>query len=171
MSGPLDPLASLVPHLEAWWGTIGTIAALIGLALAVKGLAGLAGRPDGRRRGAFLALVSGILLLNLPELLDVLSGTILGRDSAEVLSYRPPDHPAAGLMRLVFLAVALVGLIGTARGVYILGLPGGEGGGLPRALVHLAGGILCLNLPEFLRLLAASLGGEVEALVAAIVGG
>jgi hypothetical protein len=147
--------------------------ALIGLALVVKGLAGLAGlaaRPDGRRLGAFLALASGILLINFPELLDALSQTILGRDSADALSYRPPANPAAGYLRLVFLVVAIVGLVGVARGVYILRLTGGEGGGLPRALVHMVGGILCLNLPEFLRLLAASVGGEVEALVSAIIG-
>ncbi|MDR2368431.1 MAG: hypothetical protein LBF58_10070 [Deltaproteobacteria bacterium] len=165
-----DILANLIPHLEPWWGTLGVIVALIGLTLTVKGLAGLANRPRGGARMAFVTLLSGILLLNAPEFMDVLAQTLFSRDSADVLSYRPPAHAASGIFRLVVLVVGLTGVIGVARGIYILRLSGGEGGGLPRALVHIAGGILCVNLVEFLRLLAASLGGEAESIVTSVIG-
>lgn len=166
-----DLLQNLIPHLEAWWGPITLIAAAIGLALAVSGLTGLALGNGERRWKAFASLLSGVLLINLPELMDVLSQTILSADSASPLSYAAPrNHPAGNLVRVSVLVIGLVGLIGVARGVYLLRLAPAEGGGPARALVHLIGGILCVNLVEFLKLLAASLGGEVEAIIATIVG-
>jgi hypothetical protein len=165
-----DILSNLIPHLEAWWSVLGVIIAFIGLALLVKGLLGLASRVQGGPKSAFVTLICGIVLINAPEFMDVLAQSLFNNDSAQVLSYRPPNHAASGLFRLVVLVVGLTGMIGVARGVYILRLSGGEGGGLPRALVHIAGGILCVNLVDFLRLLAASLGGEVQSIVTSILG-
>lgn len=166
-----DILANLVPHLEVWWGVLLVIITMIGLALTVSGLLGLASaRPGGGGKKAFLTLLAGAVLLNAPELLDALSQTLLGGDSADLLSYRPPAHAAAGYLRVAVLAVGLVGLVGVARGVCILRLTGGEGGGLPRALAHIVGGVLCVNLTEFLKILAATFGGDVEAVVSALVG-
>jgi hypothetical protein len=167
MNSP-DIFSNLIPHLESWWNVLGIIIALIGLSLTIMGLLGLA-KGDGRKT-SFLTLMAGILLLNAPEFMDVLAQSLFSRNSAEVLSYRPPAQAASGLLRLVFLVVALTGIIGVARGIYILRLTGGEGGGLPRALVHITGGILCVNLVEFLKILAVSLGGEVESIVTAIIG-
>jgi hypothetical protein len=165
-----DLLANLAPHLEAWWGVITALGALAGLCLAISGLAGLAGRGGRGRARALTTLLSGVLLLNLPEVLDVLSRTLVGTDAADVLSYRPPAAEGGSLVRVAVLALGLTGLVGVARGLYLLGLGPAEGGGLPRALVHLAGGILCVNFVEFVKILASSLGGEVQALVEAVVG-
>ncbi|MDR0622661.1 MAG: hypothetical protein LBJ61_12435 [Deltaproteobacteria bacterium] len=165
-----DLFANLIPHLEAWWGVLGLIVAMLGLFLVVKGLMGLAQRPQGGVKLAFLTLLCGVILLNTPEFMDVLAQSLFGGNSADVLSYRPPNHAASGLFRLVVLVVGLTGVIGVARGVYLLRLTAGEGGGTARALVHIAGGILCVNLVDFLRLLATSLGGEVESIVASILG-
>jgi hypothetical protein len=165
-----DILANLIPHLETWWGVLGVIVSLVGLTLAVKGLAGLAGRGQGGPGAAFLTLLSGIILLNAPEFMDALAQSLFGRDSAEVLSYRPPNHAASGILRLVVLVVGLTGVIGLARGVWLLRVAEERGGGLPRALVHIVGGVLCVNLVELLGLLAASLGGEVESLVSSVLG-
>jgi uncharacterized membrane protein len=165
-----DILANLIPHLESWWTVLTVIVSLIGLALLVIGLLGLSKVQAEGKKKAFLTLLAGVLLLNSPEFMDVLAQSLFSHDSAEVLSYRPPTGAAAGLIRLAVLVVGLVGLIGVARGIYLLKLAPGEGGGVPRALVHIIGGILCVNLVEFLRLLAASLGGEVESIVSAILG-
>ena len=167
----VDILSSLAPHLAAWWTPITLIAAAAGLWLSISGLMALASERPGSKGRALAALVSGVLLLNLPDLMDALRQTLLSADSASPLSYAAPmGHPAGSLVRVVVLAIGLVGLVGVARGVYLLRLSPSEGGGVPRALVHLAGGILCVNLTEFLRLLAASLGGDAQALVEAIVG-
>ncbi|MDR2386801.1 MAG: hypothetical protein LBE80_04345 [Deltaproteobacteria bacterium] len=165
-----DLLTNLIPHLESWWSVLGLIITFIGLALLVKGLIGLASRVQGGSKGAFLTLLCGVILINCPEFMDVLAQSLFNQNSAQVLSYRPPNHAASGLFRLVVLVVGLTGMIGLARGVYILRLTGGEGGGLPRALVHIAGGILCVNLVDFLRILAVSLGGEVQSVVTSILG-
>ncbi|MDR3135651.1 MAG: hypothetical protein LBU69_06120 [Deltaproteobacteria bacterium] len=165
-----DIFANLIPHLESWWAVLVAIISLIGLCLVIKGLMGLSGRPREKAKRAFLTLLSGIILLNSPEFMDILAQTLFSQDSAEILSYRPPGHAGSGIIRLVVLVVGLTGLIGIARGVYILRLTGGEGGGLPRALAHIAGGILCVNLVDFLRLLAFSLGGEIESIVSSVVG-
>jgi hypothetical protein len=132
----------------------------------------LSGRPAGGRTKGFLSLLAGVLLLNFPELLDVLAQTFFGHGSDDVLSYRAPGGAggAASFIRLAFLVIALTGLIGVARGVYILRLTGGEAGGLPRALAHIVGGVLCVNIVPFLKILAASLGGDVEAVISALIG-
>jgi hypothetical protein len=120
---------------------------------------------------AFITLVAGTLMLNAPSVLDAFSQTFFNQPSAEVLSYRPPEtNPASGYLRLVVLMVALTGLIGVARGLYLMRLSAGEGGGLARAIVHIVGGILCINLVEFIKLLGASLGVDVEVLVSSLLG-
>ncbi|MDR1486765.1 MAG: hypothetical protein LBT62_02045 [Deltaproteobacteria bacterium] len=166
-----DLLLNLIPHLETWWGVLEVIVAAIGLFLVVSGLVGLSGRQDGGKKRALLTLIAGTLMLNAPSLLDAFAQTLFTQNSAEVLSYHPPDsNPASGYIRLAVLAVALTGLIGVARGLYLMRLSPGEGGGLARALVHMTGGVICVNLVEFLKLLAASLGGDVEILVTSILG-
>jgi hypothetical protein len=167
----LDALANLASHLEAWWTPIISLAALIGLWLTATGLIALSSKSQGGRGRALAALASGALLVNLPELMDALSQTLLSNDSLSPLSYAAPkSHSASSLVKAAVLAIGLVGLIGVARGAYLLRLAPAEGGGLPRALVHMAGGVVCVNLPEFLRILAAALGGDAQALVASIVG-
>jgi hypothetical protein len=165
-----DFFTNLIPHLEAWWPVLVVIIALIGLVMTVSGLAKLTRRSQSGRRKAFMILLAGVLLLNAPEFLDVLTRTIFAQDAVGALSYRPPANVASGIIRLVVLVVAITGLIGVARGIHILSRSTEGGGGLSRALVHIVGGILCVNLPTFLRILAASLGGEVGSIVSAIVG-
>ncbi|MDR1657736.1 MAG: hypothetical protein LBT47_09310 [Deltaproteobacteria bacterium] len=166
----MDIFNNLIAHLEIWWGVVETIVAAIGLFLVVKGLAGLTDSGSRQRHQALIAIVAGILMLNFSVFSDALARTIFGTDSSEILSYRPPTEVGTDIIRFVFVAVGLTGLVGVGRGLYILRLSPGDGGGLARALVHLAGGILCLNLPEFLRILASSFGGEVEVFITSVIG-
>jgi hypothetical protein len=147
------------------------MAALVGLWLTVSGLMALSSKSQGGRGRALAALASGALLVNLPELIDALSQTLFSADSLSPLAYSAPKgHSAGSLVKVSVLAIGLIGLIGVARGAYLLRLSPAEGGGLPRALVHMIGGVVCVNLTEFLRLLAAALGGDAQALLASIVG-
>jgi hypothetical protein len=66
--------------------------------------------------------------------------------------------------------VALAGLLGIGRGLVLLqAVPHGQGQ-LGRAMTHLAGGILCVNLVPALKVLGASLGPDILGLVEAVLG-
>jgi hypothetical protein len=138
--------------------------------MIVKGLIRLTGRTGlDYRRGA-ITFISGILMLNLSVFSDVLARSLFGTDPAGILSYRPQVSSGSEIIRFVLLAVGLTGLIGVGRGLFLLRLTPPEGGGLARAIVHMIGGILCMNFAEFLRILASGFGGEVEILITSVIG-
>ncbi|MDR1546039.1 MAG: hypothetical protein LBU12_04880 [Deltaproteobacteria bacterium] len=164
-----DVLNRLASHLEVWRGVTFLLIEAMGLWLFVSGLMALAGREQSRGR-VCATLAAGALMLNVPGLLDALAQTFFAQNSAQALSYHPPAHAAASYVRFAVLLVNLTGLAGVGRGLYLLKRTAGEGGGLPRALVHIVGGVLCVNIVEFIKLLAVSAGGQVEAVTNAVLG-
>jgi hypothetical protein len=165
-------LANLTPHLQAWWGAATALLCLAGLAIAVRGVASLArtGGRAGSWGAAAFAVGSGILLLNLPGLLDSLAESLFGHGSAQGLSYRPPEHPARHYVQFAVHLLALTGLCGVARGILLLKDSPDRPGQTGRALVHILGGILCVNFPATLRAIGSSLGPDVLSVVTAVIG-
>ncbi|MDR2611360.1 MAG: hypothetical protein LBG06_00435 [Deltaproteobacteria bacterium] len=169
-----DMLANLIPHLQGWWGALSAALCLAGLAIVVCGVASLArGAACGRARpwaAAAFAVGAGILLVNLPGFLDSLAQSVFGHASVQGLSYRPPEHPARHYVQFAVHLLALVGLAGVGRGLLLLRDSPERPGQLGRALVHIAGGTLCVNFVPTLRILGRSLGQDVASVIAAITG-
>ncbi|MDR2459961.1 MAG: hypothetical protein LBE38_04135 [Deltaproteobacteria bacterium] len=165
-------LSNVLPHLSGWWNAIVVIFYLLGLSLFLFSLARLAA-TDGRKRPwgeLILTLGAGVLLINTPQLLDALASSLFGHSSVKSLSYTPPEHPARVYVQFAFHLIALVGLIGVGRGIILLKDFTIRPGQLGRALTHIFGGILCINLLSTLKMLARTMGGDVESFVTKIIG-
>ena len=165
-------IESLLPHLQAWWGTITVILTLCGFILFFSVLAGMGSRrPGGRPAGRqILALICAAFLINSHGFLDVLASTLFGGSSVTSLSYRAPAHPARQYIQFAVYLTALVGLIGIGRGILILKDYDREPGRLGTALAHIFGGILCVNLVTTLKVIGRSMGREVLDLITAVTG-
>ncbi|MDR1041839.1 MAG: hypothetical protein LBR80_17085 [Deltaproteobacteria bacterium] len=165
-------LANLTPHLQGWWGAVTAILCLCGFAIVVGGIVALA--RTGGRAGAWGAVAfaagAGALLVNLPGFLDSLALSIFGHGSVQGLDYRPPEHPARHYVRFAVHMLALVGLVGVGRGLFLLKDSPQRPGQLGRALVHIFGGILCVNFTATLRIIGTSLGPDALGVITAITG-
>ena len=67
----------------------------------------------------------------------------------------------ASFMRSCFLIVQLIGTISFIRGLVILSRLGersGQGDTLSKGLTHVIGGILCINIYQFVQVIAATFG-------------
>ncbi|MDR1165836.1 MAG: hypothetical protein LBO66_08220 [Deltaproteobacteria bacterium] len=164
-------LANILPSLANWWTAIVAILTLAGFALFLSGLLKLANQGRGISFGSiFLTLLAGILLINLPAFLDSLALSLFGEGSVQSLSYKAPDHPARFYIQFAVYLVALVGLVGIGRGLILLKNSPERPGLMGRALVHIFGGILCVNLVTTLKFMAQSLGGDAMDIVLSIFG-
>ncbi|MDR1038081.1 MAG: hypothetical protein LBT40_16415 [Deltaproteobacteria bacterium] len=165
-------LTTLTSHLQGWWGVVTALLCLAGFAITVVSVASIARRGGAAARwGAVaFALAAGVLLLNLPGLLDSLAYSLFGHGSVQGLSYSPPEHAASDYVRFAIHLLALVGLVGLGRGVLLLKDAPDRPGQMGRALTHIAGGILCVNFPATLKIIARSLGTDVVGIVAVITG-
>ncbi|MGL4208170.1 MAG: hypothetical protein ACRCTY_02155 [Candidatus Adiutrix sp.] len=165
-------LSNAMPHLQVWWGYIIIMIYVAGLACIVSALFKFS---NSKQQGAYgktlLSLLVGVLLLNIRPFLDSLAYTVFNSPSAQSMSYVPPAHEGQIYVQFAVYVVGVVGLLAVARGVLILRRTDSTGNGeIGRALIHFAGGILCVNLPEFLRIIGATLGSEVSQTVNALIG-
>jgi hypothetical protein len=165
-------LATLTPHLQGWWGAVTALLCLAGFAITVMSVAALArgGGRAGRWGAAVFAAAAGVLLVNLPGFLDSLAATLFGHGSVQGLTYSPPEHPARHYVRFAVHLLALVGLVGVGRGILLLKDAPDRPGQLGRALVHIAGGILCVNFTATLKIIGRSLGSDVLGVITAVTG-
>jgi hypothetical protein len=164
-------IESLIPHLSIWWGTIKALITLAGFILFFWTLLQMSGNRERRSWGRHIfALVAAVLLININPLLDSLARSLFGTDSIQSLSYQPPEHPARFYIQFAIYLIAIIGLIGIARGILLLKDSGSQPGRLSVALVHIFGGILCVNLVTTLKVMGRSLGREVLELITIITG-
>jgi hypothetical protein len=165
-------LTNILPPLDSWWGTIVVILRVLGFGLFLKGIFGLASGERGRKSAGnlIMTMAAGILLLNTPLLLDGLAATIFGSVSPSSLSYAAPEHPARVYVQFAVHLIAVLGLVGVGRGIIILKDGASRPGELGRALAHVIGGSLCVNLVTTLRFLGNSFGGGMRGVMDAILG-
>jgi hypothetical protein len=164
-------IANVLPHIQAWWGAITAVLTLAGFILFVKVVASMGSGRAGRTFGyKALALFSAVLLVNVKGLLDALASSLFGSKSVQSLSYQAPDHPARHYIEFAVYLIAIVGLIGVGRGVLMLKDYDREPGRISAALVHIIGGIICVNLTPFLKIVGRSMGREVLEIITYVTG-
>lgn len=164
-------LENVIPHLRDWWKAIHVIFYALGFGLVVYSLYKY---PQDKQQEAgsraFMGTVVGVLLLNIPAFLNVLARTVFNQESIESLSYSPPSHEGQIYVQFSVYIVALVGLIGIGRGIYMLKRSSAEANQFGRGVVHIFGGILCVNFVDFLRILGVTLGGDIDSVVRFVIG-
>lgn len=164
-------ISNVIVHIKPWWGYIRVMMYLSGLTCVVMSLVHF---PKAKLIGTFhrcvLGLVAGVCLLNTPVFLDSLAYTVFNDPSANPMSYAAPKHYGKVYVDFAVYVIGIIGLIGIARGILIFRRMDITNHEMGRALLHLLGGIICVNLPAFLRIMGTSLGGEVASTVNIIIG-
>ncbi len=121
----------------------------------------------GEFAGPLVYLVVGAILVYLPSASDVSLITVFGTaevgDDAEALAYFVPG--ASEKWRDVALVLMsymkLIGFIAFVRGWMILakmGQSGSQPGSMGKGITHLVGGVLLMNIPDTMRILATTFG-------------
>ena len=164
-------IANVIPHLQQWWPVIVLLSYLIGLGFGVVSLVQAVSQKQRFNRSiAVWTFWVAVLLLNLPSLMDSLSMTVFNQTSEQSLSYSPPSSPGAVYIQFAVYAIQTVGLIGIMRGLCLLRDTPNQSMNFSRGIVHLFGGIIAVNLVNFLRGIGATVGGDVQTYVAKIIG-
>lgn len=164
-------VANVIPHLQQWWPVLIRLAYLVGVAFAVVSLVQAVSQKQRFNRSmAVWTFWCAVLLLNLPTLMDSLSLTVFNSTSEQSLSYSPPSSPGSVYIQFAVYAIAIVGIIGIARGVCLMRDTPNQAMNFSRGLVHLFGGIIAVNLVTFLRGIGATIGGDVQTYIAKIIG-
>src|SRR3990167_10087270 len=92
-------------------------------------------------------LIAGILLMALPTTTQVVLNAFWGTSS--VMAYQPSNTDFANMMPPVILFIRLIGVWAIIKGCTLLTRLGGEGsqpGTGSKAIMHLLGGVLCVNI-------------------------
>lgn len=169
-----DGLATILdnfgPQIAYLWTAIVLVSYVLGLGLVGAALArylNAGGAHQVRHSTTIWMMVAGTLMLNVPAMLNVISGSYLAQNSLQAISYG--SYAAAGtkltasFVNFFFTAAAILGLIAFIRGLWMLKSISevqqtGEGG---RAIMHILAGSAAINLPDVIKVLARTGGQDV----------
>lgn len=162
--GMLENLANQIPYAMRM---ITAIAYVIGMYLIIYGVVQLKHFGESRTMGSqdnglmkpIAYLVVGSLLLYLPTSVQVGMSTFWGTPSP--ISYVSGTDQWTQFINDCFLVVELFGTIAFIRGLLMLTSVGGQGGQpgtLSKALTHIIGGLLCINVYQFMQMIMNTLG-------------
>lgn len=104
-------------------------------------------------------LIIGALLLYLPTSVQVGMSTFWAEPNP--YGYLEETDQWAQFINNCFLVVQLFGTIAFVRGLVILSHTGGQGGGqgqFGKGVTHVIGGILCINIYQFVKVILFTLG-------------
>ena len=167
----IEVLENIIASLLPWWGAICKIFYLVGFCLIVFGWTGVArhqklqGWQDNQKLG-WLSVLSGVLLLNLPGLMDATSWTIFNDVSNQALSYSAPTADVYGLyIQLAVYIIILVGLIATGRGVLMIRRQAYDPFVMGTAMFHIIGGVIAVNIISFAEMVGETAGGDVDVII------
>lgn len=164
-------ISNIIPHLQQWWPVILVLSYLAGVVFAIVAAAqAISHKHKYTRSVSVWTFFSGVLLLNLPAFLDSLSLTVFNSSSEQTLSYVPPSNPGSVYIQFAAYAIMSVGLVGVARGICLLRDTPQKPSNLSRGIIHLIGGIIAINIIQFLRGIGATIGGDVQSYISTIIG-
>lgn len=166
MESMITNLSESLPNLMRLITAIGYV---LGMYFIIKGVIGLkhfgdsrtSGKDDlGGLKGPFTMIFVGAALLFLPS--SVQTGISTFWENVSPLAYEPEQKDSWNtLIKNIFLIIQVIGTIAFIRGLIILSKVGGEQqqqGGFGKALAHIIGGIMCINMYQLIRALSSTLG-------------
>ena len=114
--------------------------------------------------GPLIYLFVGAALIYLPSAVDTGMSTFWSEPNP--YGYLDEDDQWSGIILACFSAVQLFGTIAFIRGLIILSHLAGQGGGqqqsLGKGLTHIVGGIFCINIYEFVKVVLATIGVTIS---------
>ncbi|OAI48680.1 hypothetical protein AYO45_04550 [Gammaproteobacteria bacterium SCGC AG-212-F23] len=111
-------------------------------------------------KGPLMYIFVGAALLYLPSSLQTATSTFWGNTSP--LEYVPASGDAwSSLIQDCFMIIQLIGYVAFIRGLMILAKVGSHGGhqdSFGKAMAHIIGGTLCINMYQFIQTISNTLG-------------
>lgn len=175
----INMIGNLTTALGPWWKVVTLAAYFIGFGLVIIGLIKFGNQKQGMTasgieiRIPLLAIIVGILLLNLMPLLDAISVSTFGSNSISELSYSPGSGVGtnqAVMLKFAIYVTQLVGFASVIKGIYGLYSSSHDPRGFWPAISHIFGGFLALNIEQFIRALGATAGGSIQETISKLVG-
>lgn len=157
--------ARLAGELASFYDLITACAALTGFGMLCASLLRL--RSAGREGRS----AAGSLLLSFRSVTDMLTESLFNASAPEGLAtVETGPGPYADMVRLALVIVMLVGFYQIAKGLVLLKRSAEGGDCFWRAVTHIAGGTLCVNIRQFMLVLGASAGGVLRDVVTRLLG-
>ena len=160
----LTNIANQIPNLMRLVTAIAYVLGMIFIFIAVLKMKHLGESRTMMSRehsimGPIIYLVIGAMLLYLPSAVQMSTSTFWGTPNP--IGYLTGTDQWTQFLNDCFSVVQLFGTIAFIRGLVILSHLGGGGGGqknLSQGLTHIIGGILCINIYQFVRVILFTLG-------------
>lgn len=158
-------LSASIPNLMQLVTAIGYV---LGMFFVIKGVIGLKeyGENKSQRGGehhgikhAIILILIGTALIYLPSSVRVGLSSFWSNPTPYAY-YQDVNDSWAELINSVFMIVQLIGTIAFIRGLIMLtrGAQGQHQGGFGKSMTHMVGGILCINMYQFLQAVFNTLG-------------
>ena len=168
-----DALASMLTNLSsALQGleqTFLLLAAVVGLWLIGRGLLQLRSTPTspGRPIVGLSTLFVGMLLFSLKALLDAASRTLFEQEAAlnSQLNLTQGTGIIEPYVQFAVTIVVLLGIYSVLKGLLYLQRSSAQEQYVWSALSHLGGGIICINIITFAKIVGNSAGGVLQDLI------
>lgn len=166
---PQQMLANIATQVPNLMRMVTAAAYVMGVYFMVMGLFKLKQYGESRTmmsherelKGPLIYLAVGALLIYLPTSISI--GLSSFWVNPNPYAYLQEENQWNELVNVAFLIIQFIGTIAFIRGLVILTHLGGQGGQpekLGKALTHIIGGILCINLYQFVQVIMATLGIE-----------
>lgn len=114
---------------------------------------------DRDLKGPVIFLAVGALLIYLPSTISIGLSTFWATPNP--YAYLQSESQWGDLINICFLIIQFIGTIAFIRGLILLthlGGQGGQPGTVNKAMSHIIGGILCINIYQFVQVIMVTLG-------------
>lgn len=163
----LEIIARLAAMMKDFEFLFGALCLVLGLVFVIRGLMAAARRSErgpggGGWSGAIMMFATGALFFGFPALVGTLTRTVFGLtappDAEAIFSFAPDtlggveSNALRGVIVSVTVIIQFVGLIGIARGLWLVNLSAqGErgAGAFGPGLTFMIAGALAVNFPAF----------------------
>lgn len=160
----LKNISNAIPNLMR---LVTALAFIVGIWLVIAGVVKLKHMGEMRTQMSYehsiwpplLQILVGGLLLYLPSSVQMGMSTFWTQPNP--YGYVIEQDQWAQFMNVCFMVVQLIGTIAFIRGLVMLSHLGGHGGhqnSLSKALIHIIGGIFCINIYQFIQTIFATIG-------------
>ncbi len=163
----MNYLNNIINSLTPWWTTVTILAYLIGISLFVVSAHSALNNAREKTSNNYIWLFfASVLCLNLPAFLNSISVTIFNNGSVNnILAYTSNVKNGAGYITFAIRAVMIIGLVGVIYGINLLRDTAQRAKDIPKAMSHLIGGTLAVNIVQFLQMIGATAGGDVKSYI------
>jgi len=157
---PETTAANMLHNLGSVAGILGAVSAILGVSLVLGGFFRL--KLYGQMRGTFMAhqvtiagplvkILAGAIMLVLPTMLHTSMLAFWGNANPLHIATTDGTSPWSAYVPVVIMFVRLIGVGAFIRGIMMLPRTSGQGkqpGVMSKALLHMLGGLLCINVVQ-----------------------